>query len=163
MRPILPTVPIISGVAMATSKSVQPPLILSTMSSAPTNSAPAASASLALSPLAKTKTDRLTPVPCGSTIALRICWSAWRVSMPNLNATSTDSSKLALAYFLMSAKASSTSYSLLRSTSLAFSLYFLPCFAMCYPPLWYKRLPPPTCLAISLLLQSPCCGQSPWS
>ena len=56
MRPSLPTVPIMSGVAMATSKSVKPSWIRLARSSPPTKSAPAASASRALSPSAKTAT-----------------------------------------------------------------------------------------------------------
>jgi hypothetical protein len=64
IRPSLPTLPIMSGVAMATSKPSQPSCwTLATMSSAPTKSAPACSASLALSPLANTSTVRVFPVP----------------------------------------------------------------------------------------------------
>lgn len=48
------------------------------MSSSPTKSAPAASASFALSPLAKLNSLCL-PVPFGNTTAPRICWSAFRV------------------------------------------------------------------------------------
>jgi hypothetical protein len=47
--------------------------ILSKYSSAPTYSAPAASASLALSPFAKTKTLTVLPVPCGRTTAPLTC------------------------------------------------------------------------------------------
>ena len=49
-RPSLPTWPIMSGVAMATSKSRNPPSTLATRSSAPTSSAPASRASAAASP-----------------------------------------------------------------------------------------------------------------
>ena len=55
--PSLPTTPIISGVATITSYSNQFSFsIFGINSSAPTKSAPAASASFALSPFAKTKT-----------------------------------------------------------------------------------------------------------
>ena len=70
--PILPTEPIISGVAMITSTSAQPPWIFSIYSSPPTRSAPASSASLALSPFVKTKTFTDLPVPCGRTVVPRI-------------------------------------------------------------------------------------------
>ena len=56
--PSRPTVPIMSGVAMATSNSNQPSSILLTRSSPPTSSAPARSASWAFSPWAKTMTRR---------------------------------------------------------------------------------------------------------
>jgi hypothetical protein len=62
--PNLPTTPIISGVATITSKSNQFSLwIFVTNSSPPAKSAPAASASLILSPLANTKTLTVLPVP----------------------------------------------------------------------------------------------------
>ena len=53
---------------MATSKSVNPPSTRSARSSAPTWSAPASSASRALSPLAKTATDSSRPRPWGKAI-----------------------------------------------------------------------------------------------
>ena len=64
-------------------------------SSLPTTSAPAASASRALSPSAKTATRTILPVPAGSDTEPRICWSAWRVSMPSRKCASTVSSKFA--------------------------------------------------------------------
>ena len=59
MRPRRPTTGMRSGVAIATSKSVKPSSMRSARSSAPTTSAPASSASRALSPLAKTATVTL--------------------------------------------------------------------------------------------------------
>jgi len=53
--PSRPTSFIISGVATAISKSSQPSLIFSTRSASPTYAAPAAFASSALSPFAKTR------------------------------------------------------------------------------------------------------------
>ena len=53
------------GVAIATSKSVKPSSTRWARSSAPTTSAPAASASAALSPWAKTATVTSLPSPCG--------------------------------------------------------------------------------------------------
>jgi len=60
-----PSWPITSGVATMTSQSSQPSLIF-WMYSTPTKSAPAASASFALSPCAIASTRTLLPVPCGS-------------------------------------------------------------------------------------------------
>ena len=56
MRPSLPTFPIWSGVAIATSKSSKPSSICFARSALPTTSAPASCASFALSPSAKTAT-----------------------------------------------------------------------------------------------------------
>ena len=95
MRPSLPTTGIMSGVAIATSKSVKPPSTRSARSSAPTRSAPASSASRALSPLANTATVISLPSPCGSEIVPRSCWSAWRTFSPVRMCTSTVSSNLA--------------------------------------------------------------------
>src|SRR5215510_13291331 len=69
--PSRPTWPMRSGVAMAESNSSQPPCTRSTRSSAPTTSAPASRASRSLSPLAKTATRTLLPMPLGSTTAPR--------------------------------------------------------------------------------------------
>ena len=63
--PSLPTRPIESGVASATSNSSQPASIFLTRSSPPTSSAPARSASWAFSPWANTATRTTLPVPCG--------------------------------------------------------------------------------------------------
>ena len=85
-----------SGVAIATSKSVKPSSTRSARSSAPTTSAPASSASRALSPLAKTATVISLPSPCGSEIVPRSCWSAWRTFSPVRMCTSTVSSNFAV-------------------------------------------------------------------
>ena len=84
------------GVAMATSKSRKPPLILATRSSAPTTSAPASRASVAASPAANTATRLVRPVPSGSESVPRTIWSALRGSTPSRTASSTVSSNLAL-------------------------------------------------------------------
>ncbi len=107
IRPMRPTTPIMSGVAMATSKSNQFSfLILSASSASPTYSAPAARASSAFSPLAKTRTRTFLPVPWGRTTVPRTCWSAWRGSTPRRMDSSTVSSNLALPVCLTSAMAS---------------------------------------------------------
>jgi hypothetical protein len=62
-RPSRPTLPIRSGVATTASKSRKPPWICSIRSSEPTMSAPAALASSARSPVAKTSTRAVLPVP----------------------------------------------------------------------------------------------------
>ena len=117
-RPRRPTRPIISGVATQTSKSNQFSFwILAISSSAPTKSAPAFCASVALSPLAKTSTRTVRPVPWGSTTAPRTCWSAWRGSTPKRMDSSMVSSNLAFAVWRASCTASAVSYSLERSIS----------------------------------------------
>ncbi len=58
-------------------------------SSLPTLSAPAARASSALSPVAKTMTRTVLPVPCGRLTVPRTIWSALRGSTPSRMATST--------------------------------------------------------------------------
>ncbi len=87
-----PTLAIWSGVAIAASKSSQPPWIRSIRSSAPTASAPAASASAAFSPTANTMTRAVLPVPCGRLTVPRTIWSALRGSTPRRMATSTVAS-----------------------------------------------------------------------
>ena len=94
-RPSWPTLPIWSGVAIATSKSVKPSSTRLARSAEPTTSAPASSASLALSPSAKTATRASRPVPCGSIIVPRSCSSAWRTFRPRFMCTSTVSSNFA--------------------------------------------------------------------
>src|SRR5947199_369141 len=66
IRPSRPTTGIRSGVAIATSKSVHPSCIRFARSSSPTTSAPAASASRALSPFANTATVTSVPAMWGS-------------------------------------------------------------------------------------------------
>ena len=82
--PRRPTRPIMSGVAMQRSKSIVPPWTISSRSSAPTTSAPAAVASSALAPRANTPTRTVLPVPLGSVTTPRTIWSAWRGSTPRL-------------------------------------------------------------------------------
>ena len=65
-RPALPTSAIMSGVAIAASKSISPFITVSTSSAAPTTSAPASRASRAFSPWANTATRTDLPVPWGS-------------------------------------------------------------------------------------------------
>ena len=109
MRPRRPTRPIMSGVAMALSKSSQFSLrTRSTRSSAPTKSAPASRASAARSPLAKTTTRRVLPVPLGSAQLERIIWSACFGLTPRRAATSTVSSNLVYLRVGSSSQASTT-------------------------------------------------------
>ena len=98
--------PIMLGVAMAASKFSSPAWTWATRSSEPTMSAPAASASRAFSPSAKTATRTDLPVPWGSAMEPRTFWSALRVSTPRRTATSTVSSNLAGASSLASSMAS---------------------------------------------------------
>jgi len=71
-------------------------------------SAPAALASSALSPLAKTATRIDLPVPCGSCTTPRTCWSACRVSTPRFSAISIVSSNFAFAFCFKAFTASTT-------------------------------------------------------
>ena len=98
--------PIMSGVAMATSKSNHPSSMRLTRSSPPTSSAPPRSASCAFSPWANTITRDERPVPCGSTTVPRTSWSAWRGSMPSRRCTSTVASNLEVASLGSSSAAS---------------------------------------------------------
>ena len=95
MRPRRPTSGIMSGVAIATSKSVKPSSTRLARSSAPTTSAPASCASRAASPWAKTAIVTSRPRPLGSAIVPRSCSSAWRTFSPVRMCTSIDSSNLA--------------------------------------------------------------------
>ena len=106
MRPSLPTMPIMSGVAIAMSNSSKPPSIWVARSAEPTTSAPASSASRALSPSAKTAIRTSRPVPCGSISVPRSCWSAWRTLSPRLKCASIVSSNFAVASSLTSLSAS---------------------------------------------------------
>src|SRR5687768_11362515 len=125
-RPSLPTLPIRSGVAMAMSKSRNPPEIRSTRSSAPTTSAPASLASWAAGPWAKTATRTVLPVPLGSETAPRIIWSAFRGSTPRRKAASTVSSKFRFDSDLTSSNASAGVWICARSNRRVASVYFLP-------------------------------------
>src|SRR6218665_2249737 len=109
---------------MTTSKGMSPALTRSARSSMPTTSAPAARASSALAPWAKTATRLVLPVPLGITTAPRTTWSDFLASMPSCTATSMDSSNLAVAASLTMASASVSAYSFLLST--------LPASAFCF-------------------------------
>src|SRR4051812_3793448 len=93
-RPRRPTLPMRSGVATTASKSRRPLDTSSMSSSEPTMSAPAASAAAARSPVAKTRTRAVLPVPCGRFTVPRTIWSALRGSTPRRMATSTVASNL---------------------------------------------------------------------
>ncbi|MNK55567.1 hypothetical protein D3C87_745800 [compost metagenome] len=95
-----------SGVAIRRSNSIQPSWMRGMSSSEPTTSAPAASASLTLSPLAMTATRTVLPVPAGSATVERTCWSACLTLMPRRICISTVSSNLAFALFLTIARPS---------------------------------------------------------
>ena len=78
------TLPIMSWVARATSKSSQPSFwIFSIRSSPPAKSAPASFALATLSPWQKTTTRTALPMPCGSDTLPRTIWSLCVVSMPS--------------------------------------------------------------------------------
>src|SRR5215212_5020273 len=115
MRPSLPTTGIMSGVAMATSKSPKPSSTRLARSSPPTKSAPASSASRALSPWAKAATLTCLPRPCGRAIVPRSCSSAWRTFRPVRTCSSTDSSNLREPSSLSSENPSAGVYSRSRS------------------------------------------------
>ncbi len=68
-------------------------------------SAPAARASSARSPTAKTSTLAVLPVPCGRFTVPRTIWSALRGSTPSLIATSTAESNFVVAVFLVKSTA----------------------------------------------------------
>eukprot|EP00042_Codosiga_hollandica_P026766 m.128535 g.128535 ORF g.128535 m.128535 type:complete len:276 (-) comp52295_c0_seq7:6339-7166(-) len=118
---------------MTTSKGMSPALTRSARSSMPTTSAPAARASSALAPWAKTATRLVLPVPLGSTTAPRTTWSDFLASMPSCTATSMDSSNLAEARPLTSSRASVSGYSLVDSTLPASAFCFLVSLAMSDP------------------------------
>ncbi len=115
-----------SGVAMATSKSIWPFWICSARSSAPTMSAPASRACWAASPAANTATRTSLPVPDGSPTVPRTIWSALRGSTPSRTAISTVSSNFALASDLTMPSASVGVNSWSRSNFFWASVYFLP-------------------------------------
>src|SRR5829696_2576362 len=126
---------------MTASKSSQPPLILVTISSPPTMSAPASSASLTFSPCAMTSTRTVLPTPCGSTTVPRTSWSALRGSTPSHMVSSTVSSNLRAVTAETSLTFASPSSRLYLRPSSIFSRaarYFLPCLAI-RKPLRYER------------------------
>src|SRR5215210_2104318 len=131
MRPSRPTTGIMSGVAIAMSKSVKPSSCTRVArSSAPTKSAPASSASRALSPLAKTAIVTSLPSPCGSAIVPRSCSSAWRTLSPVRTCTSTVSSNFARLLSLIRRTASCGEYSRSRSIRSRASAYLRPCLVI---------------------------------
>src|SRR5436190_19432482 len=129
-----PTFAIMSGVAIAASKSVQPSATRFTRSSPPTTSAPASWASRALSPTAKTATRTFLPVPLGRTTEPRTICSAWRGSTPSRMCASTVASNFEIDVSRTIWQATSGSRPPLPlpatacSTFLAASMYFLPRF-----------------------------------
>src|SRR6266851_10473583 len=101
-----------------------------TSSSAPTTSAPAASASRALSPWANATTRCERPVPAGRTAEPRTIWSAWRGSSPVRICSSIVSSNLAYAVSLTNLAPSSGAYCFSGSIFSTAARYFLPCLAI---------------------------------
>ena len=102
-------------------------------SSVPTTSAPAASASVAFSPAAKTMTRAVLPVPFGRFTVPRTIWSALRESTPSRMATSTVASIFVEEVSLATAMASRGEYSLVRSTFSAAALKALLFLLMSCP------------------------------
>src|SRR5262245_15128215 len=129
-----PTLAIMSGVAIAASKSVQPSWTRLTRSSPPTTSAPASCASRARSPVANTATRTFLPVPLGSTTEPRTICSAWRGSTPRRMWASTVASNLEIEVSRTMSQAFSGSRPPLpleataSSTFFAASRYFFPRF-----------------------------------
>src|SRR5579864_5415421 len=144
MRPLGPsTLPrrptdfMTSGVAIRASKSVQFSFwIFSTISSPPTKSAPAASASFTFSPVAMTRTFFDFPRPCGRTTVPRTIWSACLGSTPRRIVTSTVSSNFAYLTFCRSGTASCSGYGFSPTAARALVM-FLPGFLI-----YLLRLPP---------------------
>src|SRR6056297_675348 len=130
--PSRPTTGIMSGVAMQRSKLISPPCTVSMRSSAPTMSAPAASASSALGPRANTATRTVLPVPLGRPTTPRTIWSAWRGSTPRLTAISTVSSNFARAFVLIRSIASSTVTFCLPLTASRAARVRFPIFAILF-------------------------------
>src|SRR5690242_1182087 len=128
-----PTTFMASGVAITTSKSMNPPFTFSARSSKPTMSAPAAFAFSALAPWVNTATRTVLPVPRGSTTLPRTTWSDFFASIPRFTATSTDSSNFAVAVFFTRSSACFTSYALERSTRALIFFTRLEIFAMSDP------------------------------
>src|SRR5919206_496649 len=116
------------------SKSVKPPSTRVARSALPTTSAPASSASRALSPSAKTATRTSRPVPCGSISVPRSCWSAWRTLRPSRKCASTVSSNLTPSKPFRMRIASTGEYACSRSIWPLACLYRFPCAAIRPPP-----------------------------
>src|SRR5215831_18176895 len=123
--PSLPTDRIMSGVEITASKSVQLSFwIFSTISSPPTMSAPAASASRCFSPVAITRTFFDLPSPCGRTTVPRTIWSACLGSTPRRSVTSTVSSNLAYLTFCSKGTASASWYERFSTAARALLMFF---------------------------------------
>src|SRR3972149_6660023 len=135
--PSLPTSLIISEVEIATSKSAHPPSTFFTKSSAPTSSAPAFFANAAFSPVAKTITLRLLPMPFGNEIDPLISWSDCFGSIPNFIATSTLSLNFAGFSNFSNLTASFIPYFFSESTTFLDSKYLLLLFAILLLSLYY--------------------------
>src|SRR5688500_7369071 len=94
----------------------------------PTTSAPAANASSAFAPGGqKTATRTDLPVPAGSTVEPRTCWSDFLASTPRRTATSTASTNLVLLLSLTIFKASSMEYALPGVTAAKIAFCRLVC------------------------------------
>ena len=119
---------------MTTSKSIDPPLMVSARSSKPTMSAPAAVALSAFSPCAKTATRTVLPVPFGKTVEPRTTWSDLRGSTPRLTETSILSANFAVASSLTRPRASPTSYAFCGSILSQATCFFLLSFGITSPP-----------------------------
>ena len=89
IRPRRPTLPIVSGVAIATSNSSQPPRS-SWRGPRRRPRRRRRAAPLGLLALANTATRTTLPVPWGSTTVPRTIWSAWRGSTPSRRCASTS-------------------------------------------------------------------------
>src|SRR3989338_5576834 len=101
---------IISGVAITTSKSINPLPTFSIRSSAPIRSAPASLAFCSCSPLQKTAMRTFLPVPCGKTTVPRITWSELLVSILREKCNSTVSSNFTLGNLSIFSMASLREY-----------------------------------------------------
>mmetsp|Transcript_24106 Transcript_24106/g.70999 ORF Transcript_24106/g.70999 Transcript_24106/m.70999 type:complete len:206 (+) Transcript_24106:552-1169(+) len=95
-RPSLAILGMAGGVAISTSKSRTPELMVCTRSSMPTMSAPAAVAASAMGPSASTATRTSLPVPLGSATVVRSCWSLYLGSSARRMCASAVSANLAL-------------------------------------------------------------------
>mmetsp|Transcript_6947 Transcript_6947/g.28280 ORF Transcript_6947/g.28280 Transcript_6947/m.28280 type:complete len:228 (-) Transcript_6947:181-864(-) len=121
-RPSLAALGIMSGEAMRRSKSIMPPAISSTRSSAPAKSAPAALAAAMLSPEVSTATRTVLPVPLGRATVARSCWSLYLGSMLRRMWHSAVSANLAVALASMSLTASEGSIGFMRPGTAACAL-----------------------------------------
>ena len=101
-RPSFAALGIMSGEAMSRSKSIMPPAMSSTRSSAPAKSAPASFAAAMASPWHSTATRTVLPVPLGSATVARSCWSLYLGSMFKRMCASADSVNFAVALSIMS-------------------------------------------------------------